>query len=68
MRGLVRITGAVALVAATLVLVAAAAGQPGTPPALAWSPSTHDYGTIDAGDTASQAFTLTNSGGSASGC
>jgi hypothetical protein len=48
--------------------VAAAAGQPGTPPALAWSPSTHYYGTIDADDTASQAFTLTNSGGSASGC
>jgi hypothetical protein len=44
--------------------VASASG----PPVLSWAPSsagTYNYGTLTAGQTASQAFTLTNSGGKA---
>jgi hypothetical protein len=59
-----------ALVAAGLIclgLLVPTAGQAAGPPAIAFSPSSYDYGTIDAGTTASQTFTLTNSGGSATG-
>jgi hypothetical protein len=42
-------------------------GQAAGPPAIAFSPSSYDYGTIDSGTTASKTFTLTNSGGSATG-
>jgi len=45
------------------------AGRPSAP-ALVWSPAingTYNYGTFDAGETASRVFTLANSGGSASG-
>jgi hypothetical protein len=36
-------------------------GKSGTPN-LAWSPTPYDFGTVDAGDTPTQDFTLTNSG------
>ena len=59
------------LLPALLVAVAGAAcprgGTGGKKPALSFTPSSHDYGTIDANTTASQVFTLTNSGTSASG-
>jgi virginiamycin B lyase len=45
------------------------AGRPSAP-ALVWSPATNgtfNYGTFNAGEAASHVFTLTNSGGSASG-
>jgi hypothetical protein len=53
--------------AAAAVLLTAASAQAGSPPALAFTPSTngvYDYGTVVVGQTASQTFTLTNSGGS----
>jgi hypothetical protein len=57
-----------------LVLLAVAGQQAGaarTPlPTIAWSPSTNgtfDYGMVNVGQTVSQEFTLTNSGGSATG-
>jgi hypothetical protein len=56
-------------VAALGLLVLAAVGQAGGPPSLGWSPSTlggFDFGTVGVGDSQSQTFTLTNSGGSAS--
>ena len=68
MRGLIRII--VAAVAATVALLVPVAGQAGGAPALAWSPATngtYDYGAVSPGQTASQTFTLTNSGGSATG-
>jgi Cep192 domain 4 len=59
------------LAALAAVLLAPAAGQASRSPSLAWSPTTSagtfDYGAVDVGQTASQDFTLTNSGGSASG-
>jgi hypothetical protein len=67
MRALIRIFVAVAAV--TGMLLAATAGQAGGPPSIAWSPSTSggfDFGTVAVGHTASQTFTLTNTGGSAS--
>jgi hypothetical protein len=39
----------------------------GGPPSISFSPNAWDYGTIDPGTTASKTFTLTNSGGSATG-
>ena len=67
MRGLRRIIFAAA--AATVALAIPAAGQAGGAPAIAWTPTTSagtfNYGTIDAGTTPTQTFTLTNSGGSA---
>jgi len=67
MRGLMRAT--VAAAAATLALLVPEAAQAGGPPAIAWSPTTSggtfDHGAIVVGETASQAFTLTNTGGSA---
>jgi hypothetical protein len=68
MRGLIR--SIVAAAAAAVTLLAPAAGQGAGPPALAWLPATngvYDYGTIAPGQTASQTFALTNSGGSATG-
>src|SRR6266542_2964477 len=68
MRGLIR--SIVAAGAAAAALLVPAAGQGAGPPALAWSPATndaYDYGTVTVGQTASQTFTLTNSGGSATG-
>ena len=60
------------LAAAAAALLVPAAGQAAsTPAALAWSEggstlTPYSYGTLDAGATASQTFTLTNSGGRAS--
>lgn len=73
-----RWTGITAAVATSVVamLVFAMAGQaggppsnPGSPPSLDWTPSTaggFDFGLLGVGKTATQTFTLTNSGGSAS--
>src|SRR6266545_474363 len=67
MRGLIR--SIVAAAAAAVTLLVPAAGQGAGAPALAWSPTNgaYDYGTVTVGQTASQTFTLTNSGGSATG-
>src|SRR5213593_2475952 len=54
---------------AAVVLLAPGVGQAGGA-AVAWSPSTSgsfDYGAVSPGQTASQTFTLMNSGGSATG-
>ena len=62
-------TFVVGVVTASAVLLTAAVGQAGGPPSLSWSPSTSggfDFGTVGVGDSHSQTFTLTNSGGSAS--
>src|SRR5436309_296438 len=67
MRTLIRIF--VAAAAVTGMLLAATAGQAGGPPSIDWSPSSSGafaYGLVGVGHTASQTFTLTNSGGSAS--
>jgi hypothetical protein len=54
---------AVAVVAFTVISSAGAGGAP----SIAFSPSSGVYGPIDSGTTASQTFTLTNSGGAATG-
>ena len=74
-RGWASITTAVGA-CAVAVLVFAVAGQaggppsdPGSPPSLGWTPSTaggFDFGLVGVGKTATQTFTLSNSGGSAS--
>jgi hypothetical protein len=59
-----------ALVAAGFIglgLLVPTVGQAARLPATAFGPSSYDYGTIDAGATASTTFTLRNSGGSATG-
>jgi hypothetical protein len=74
MRGWSRVVGVlvVVAVAVAVAVVVPAAGQAGEAPAIAWTPTTgggaYNYGTLDANasETASQAFTLTNSGGAAS--
>src|SRR6516164_5688852 len=58
--------GAGAVLAAGMVVAAAGPAAAGGPPVLAFSPSPHDYGQVTLGQTASQTFTLANSGGSAS--
>ena len=66
MRTLIRIF--VAAAAVTGMLLAATAGQAGGAPSIDWAPSTGGafaYGLVGVGHTASQTFTLTNSGGSA---
>src|SRR5438046_1907261 len=69
MRTLFRTIGALAATVALLVPVAAHGASAASRPALAWSPTTgtgtYDYGAVDVGQAASQTFTLTNSGGSA---
>ena len=71
--GLIRIIGAAAATAAAVVTLAFAAtvGQAARPPVIAWSPVTSpgifDYGMVIVGQTDSQTFVLTNSGGSATG-
>lgn len=56
-----------AAVAAVMVIPGVAQGAPS--PTLTWTPTTtsYDFGTLSAGTTASQTFTLTNTGKSASG-
>ena len=61
----------VGVVAAVMIgLLAPVAVYAGSPPALGWSPTTssgaYDYGTLNAGQSRTVMFTLTNSGGSAS--
>jgi len=53
------------LLVAALALLAPAVGQAASGPAIAFNPSSNDYGTIDANTTASQTFVLRNSGGKA---
>ncbi|HEY3541345.1 MAG TPA: CHRD domain-containing protein [Gaiellaceae bacterium] len=51
--------------AAAITLLVAATGQAGSEPSLAWTPSsngTYDFGSVVAGQTVSQEFTLTNEG------
>jgi len=55
------------LLVAALVLLVPAGGHAAGAPAIAFVPSPYDYGTIDANTTASQTFTLTNSGTKATG-
>jgi virginiamycin B lyase len=60
-----------AVAGTAMIAVLGASGVLAAPlPSLSWSPTTtpgtFDYGTVVIGDTASQAFTLTNSGGSSS--
>lgn len=62
-----RLAALVAVGLLCLGLLVPTAGQAAGPPVIAFSPPSHDYGTIDAGTTASKTFTLTNSGGSATG-
>ena len=67
MRGMIRRAAMVIGVAVVVVPATAASASQG--PVTSWtpttSPGTFDYGTLTAGQTASQSFTLTNSGGSA---
>src|SRR6266542_2949588 len=65
MRRLIRTVGTLA---AAVLLLVPAAGQAAGEPAIAFTPSTngaYDYCTVVVGQIASQTFTLTNSGGSA---
>src|SRR5206468_10309140 len=54
---------------AAVAMLTPAAAQARVAPAIDWSPTTnigtYDYGAVTPGQTASQTFTLTNSGGSA---
>lgn len=63
-RRLSLLTVAVALVAVAVVVPSAGAGGS---PSIAFNPTSTDYGTIDAGTTASKTFALTNSGGTGTG-
>jgi hypothetical protein len=69
MRGLIRHTAVVAGAAVALLGPAAGVASAGAGPVLGWSPTTsqgtYNYGTLQAGQTVSKAFVLTNSGGSA---
>ena len=56
-----------ALLVAVLALLVPAVGQAANKPALSFTPSAHDFGTIGANTSASQLFTLTNNGARASG-
>ena len=61
---------AVLVAGALVVMVGSAAGVAAakpTPPVLAFTPSPYSYGQVAAGQTASQTFTLANSGRSATG-
>ena len=61
----------ITVIVAAAALLAPAAGQAGGAPAIAWSPTTsggtYNYGAVNVGQTATQTFTLTNSGGRATG-
>jgi hypothetical protein len=69
MRGLFRI--ALTAGAAALLVAAGGAASAAAGPVLSWAPTTspggYSYGQLTAGQTAKTTFTLTNSGGSASG-
>lgn len=70
MHGLIRRVVVAGGAAVALLVSAAGAASASGSPALNWtpatSPGTYSYGSLAAGQTASQVFTLTNSGGSAS--
>ena len=70
-RGWRRVAAAAAVAALAAAVAGLAGAGPATakpkPPVLAFTPSSHDYGQVTTGQTASQAFTLTNSGGQATG-
>jgi hypothetical protein len=70
-RGWRRRAAAAALVTALAAAAALAGAGPAAakpkPPVLAFTPSAYDYGEVTTGETASQRFTLTNSGGKATG-
>ena len=57
-------TGAVLAAAAVLATAGPAAATPRAP-VLAFTPSPYDYGRVTAGQTATQTFTLANTGGRA---
>jgi hypothetical protein len=59
-----RVVWAVAVAAVALLVPAVALA--GRQPVLAWSPSSNDFGQVTVNQTASQTFTLKNTGGSAS--
>lgn len=63
--GLTACAALFAVVVIGLVVLSPSAAQAAGAPAIAFSPSSYDYKTIDAGTTASQTFALTNSGGTA---
>src|SRR6266545_586956 len=67
-RAMQRLNRTIGALAAAVALLMPAAGQAEGEPSLAFTPSTngaYDYGTVVVCQTASQTFTLTNSGGSA---
>src|SRR5436190_17553899 len=55
------------VLAAGMVVAAAGPAAAGGPPVLAFTPSPFDYGQVAVGQTATETFTLANTGGSASG-
>ena len=59
--------GAAGALAAAMVAAAAGPAAAGGPPVLAFTPSPFDYGPVTPGQTATETFTLANTGGSASG-
>jgi hypothetical protein len=68
MARLIRIFAAVSA-GALVLLMSASVGQADREPTINWSPATSDsfdFGAVHVGDSSSQTFTLTNSGGSAS--
>jgi hypothetical protein len=70
MRGLMRqvavVAGGVVVLGGVTGMAAGAASATADPPALAFSQSSHGYGSVTVGKKVSQVFTLTNSGGKAS--
>jgi len=59
--------GAGGVLAAAMVVAAAGPAAAGGSPVLAFTPSPFDYGQVAVGQAATETFTLTNSGGKASG-
>jgi Abnormal spindle-like microcephaly-assoc'd, ASPM-SPD-2-Hydin len=70
MRGLMRrvavVAGGVVVLGGVAGMAAGAASAKADPPVLAFSQSSHGYGSVTVGKKVSQVFTLTNSGGTAS--
>jgi hypothetical protein len=70
MRGLMRrvavVAGGVVVLGSVAGMAAGVAAATADPPVLAFSQSSHDYGSVTVGKKVSQVFTLTNSGGTAS--
>jgi hypothetical protein len=70
MRGLMRrvavVAGGVVVLGGVAGMAAGVASAKAEPPVLAFSQSSHDYGSVNVAKKVSQVFTLTNSGGTAS--